>query len=99
MVSAQLLGVRERWREGARSMHTAVRARRARLELADPPPSPAPLAAGPVLALTAAVATVLLLVSWRAGWSAGELLTLARARHLTWGYAEDPPLLPALVRL
>jgi Dolichyl-phosphate-mannose-protein mannosyltransferase len=61
-------------------------------ESADVPP----LTRGPVFALAAAVATLLLLVSNRFGYTGDELYFLEAARHLAWGYADQPALLPLL---
>ena len=59
----------------------------------------APLALGPVALLTAAVCAVLLVLGARSGYTGGELTVLAAGRHLSWGYADRPALLPALSRL
>jgi hypothetical protein len=59
----------------------------------------ASLATGPVLVLTGCVGAALLVLSWRSGFSGGELSMLAAGRHLAWGYADRPAMLPALSRL
>jgi 4-amino-4-deoxy-L-arabinose transferase-like glycosyltransferase len=59
----------------------------------------APLATRPVRLVASVVGAVLLAVSWRYGYSSGELYLLAAGRHLDWGYADQPPLLPLLARL
>jgi hypothetical protein len=52
-----------------------------------------------VLLICGAVTVLLVAVSRRYGYSGDELYFLAAGRHLSWGYAEGPPLLPVLVRL
>jgi len=59
----------------------------------------APLATAPVLMLAGCVGAVLLVLSWRSGYSGGELSMLAAGRHLGWGYADRPAMLPALTRV
>ncbi|WP_290057740.1 ArnT family glycosyltransferase [Amycolatopsis solani] len=56
----------------------------------------APFARRPVLLLAAGTATALLLVAGRYGYFGDELYFLAAAKHLAWGYADQPPLVPAL---
>ncbi|WP_168211433.1 ArnT family glycosyltransferase [Actinosynnema sp. ALI-1.44] len=59
-----------------------------------------PFARGPVLAIAGAVAVALLAVIGRFGYFGDELYFLATGRyHWSWGYADNPWLLPGLARL
>ena len=59
----------------------------------------APLAWGSVSVVALAMFTVELLVADRYGFHRDELYFLACARHLAWGYVDQPPLVPAVARL
>ncbi|MBE1573825.1 ArnT family glycosyltransferase [Amycolatopsis roodepoortensis] len=53
----------------------------------------------PVLVIAGAMAAVLAATADRYGYFGDELYFLAAGRHLDWGYADQPPLLPLLARL
>ncbi len=57
------------------------------------------LAKGPVLGIAAAMVAVELAVAARYGFHRDELYFLACARHLAWGYVDQPPLVPAVAKL
>lgn len=62
-------------------------------------PARPPLALRPVLFVAAALGLALLLTSGRYGYFGDELYFLGAAKHLDWGFADQPPLIPALAWL
>jgi hypothetical protein len=58
-----------------------------------------PLHLGLLLAIGATLVAVELAVSARYGYHRDELYFLACARHLAWGYVDQPPFVPAVARL
>jgi 4-amino-4-deoxy-L-arabinose transferase-like glycosyltransferase len=59
------------------------------------PREPLPsLSRGPVLSIAAAMVALELAVAARYGYHRDELYFLACARHLAWGYVDQPPLVP-----
>jgi len=53
----------------------------------------------PVLAIAAGLVVLELAVAGRYGFHRDELYFLACARHLAWGYVDQPPLVPAVAKL
>jgi len=53
----------------------------------------------PVLAIAAGLVVLELAVAGRYGFHRDELYFLAYARHLAWGYVDQPPLVPAMAKL
>lgn len=52
----------------------------------------------PVLAIGAATSMLLLATSGRGGWFADEVYFVQAGHHPSWGYADQPPLVPLLAR-
>jgi hypothetical protein len=63
---------------------------------AAPPGTVADYARLPVFLLAGATTLVLLVASGRYGYFGDELYFLAAGKHLDWGYADQPPVLPLL---
>lgn len=59
----------------------------------------APLAIGPIAAITAGLGVFLLVTAQQWGYHGDELYFLAAGRHLNVSYADQPPLLPLMARL
>ncbi|CAM05282.1 dolichyl-phosphate-mannose-protein mannosyltransferase [Saccharopolyspora erythraea NRRL 2338] len=62
-------------------------------------PATSPFAKSPVLLVSGLVALVLLLVSGRYGYFGDELYFVSAGHHLSFGYADQPPLVPLLALL
>jgi len=60
---------------------------------------PPPFNPGPVVAIALSLVLVELAVAARYGYHRDELYFLACARHLAWGYVDQPPFVPAVARL
>ncbi len=65
----------------------------------EPAGRPAAFALGPVAAASAGTVALLLAVSTRYGYHRDELYFLACARHMAWGFVDQPPLSIAFVWL
>jgi len=59
----------------------------------------APFAGRPVLATAAVMCVLELVMASRYGIHRDELYFIACARHLSWGYVDQPPLVPAVARV
>lgn len=84
-------------------LHVAVAGGRPGGVGADPagtrPPDLAPFARYPVAAVALVMTAVELAMATRYGMHRDELYFLQCARHLAWGYVDQPPLVPAVGRL
>lgn len=58
-----------------------------------------PFARRPVLIIAVAMVALELIVAGRYGMHRDELYFVECARHLSWGYVDQPPLVPAVARL
>ncbi|TCP46767.1 dolichyl-phosphate-mannose-protein mannosyltransferase [Tamaricihabitans halophyticus] len=56
----------------------------------------APFARGPVLAIAGAMGLLMLLTIGRYGYFGDELYFITAGKHLDWGYADQPPLIPLI---
>lgn len=61
-----------------------------------PPAGRQPFARRPVAIIAGVLTAALLITSDRYGYYGDELYFIAAGRHLAWGYADQPPLLPLL---
>ncbi|RRO18689.1 glycosyl transferase, family 39 [Saccharopolyspora rhizosphaerae] len=63
------------------------------------PPRRPPVAWGPLCLIAAGLAALLVPLAGTREWFADELYLLAAGHHLSWGYADQPVLMPLLARI
>ena len=80
-------------------MTTATLGDRGRSTPGGDSPGLAPFNRRPVLGIAAGLVVLELAVAARYGYHRDELYFLACARHLAWGYVDQPPFVPAVARL